>query len=196
MLLPHIQRYFGPEGVTIDHRGKYSRALEVKANGEHKWVQKKISRVFRTTPKNYADIIARSSMVNANNEGRYQTLAASNLTKGYTWSCVCDSASCEICLGLHGQEIKRGDFPPAHPRCRCRAAPIWKDSSGLKNRDPEYYFKQRDTAMYRKYKLKEFNAKLPRGVPKLKFDSLLPKDYVGSLPDSKEMYAIRKAMLE
>jgi len=196
LLIPHVQRYFGPFGVIIDNRGKYRRALEVKANGEFKWIPKKITRAFKATPKSYADLIARSSMVQAHNEGRMQSLEASKLTKGFRWSCVNDAASCITCLSMHGQEITKSEFPPAHPRCRCHAAPLWKDSSGLKNKEPEYYFKQRDTAIYRKYKLQEFNKTLPRGTPKLKFDTMLPEGTVGQLPDAKAMYEIRKTMLK
>ena len=94
------------------------------------------------------------------------------------------------------RKITKAEFPPAHPNCRCHAAPIFKKDSGIKNKDPEYYFKRRDTAIYRKYKLQEFNKTLPRGTSKLQFDSMLPEGTVGQLPGAKEMYKIRETFLK
>jgi hypothetical protein len=135
-------------------------------------------------------------MLSAHHEGRYQSVEKTGLVDHYISVSILDANTCDHCAMMHGQRVSKAEGPLYHPGCACDKKPIWKKDSGLKNKDPAIYEKQRDTAMYRKYKLKEFNAELPRGVQKLKFDSLLPKDYVGSLPDSKAMYEIRKALLK
>lgn len=196
LLQPAITNYFGQGGVVINNVGKTHRVLQVDALGNHEWVRKKIVKAYKATPKSYSSLLARSSMLDAHNKGRYQTVDASGLTKGYIWTCLCDANSCITCLSMHGQKITKGEFPRAHPNCSCYARPLWKKGSGLKNRNPDFYFKQRDTAIYRKYKLQEFNSELPRGVQKLKFNSMLPEGYVGSLPGTKEMYEIRKTLLK
>jgi hypothetical protein len=196
LLLPHVQRFFGPTGVTIDTVGKYRRALEVNAKGEHKWVQKKITRVFKTTPKNYADIIARSSMVNANNEGRYQSLQHSNLVDYYISVSVLDAATCNLCAAMHSQRVSKSEGPTYHPRCRCSRKPIFKKESGLKNKDPIFYQKQSDKWFLKQNDLKEFNRNMPKGE-KLKFSSLLPADaFTETLPSKEAMVEIRKAILK
>jgi len=196
MLIPHVQRYFGPSGVVIDNVGKYRKELQVTADSKFQWVQKKIIKPYRATPKAYSNLLARSSMLLAHNTGRTQSLDASGLVSGYRWSCLCSANSCVTCLGMHGQKITKAEFPPAHPDCGCHGAPIFKKDSGIKNKSPDFYFKQRDTAMYRKFELEKYNKTLPKGTPKLKFDTLLPEGTVGSLPDAKEMHDIRKALLK
>jgi uncharacterized protein YqeY len=195
MLLPHIQRHFGPEGVVIDNVGKFKKVLKVDADGNFKYVKQAVTRPYRATPKAYSNLLTRSSMLSAHHEGRYQSLQKTGLVDHYISVSILDANTCDHCAMMHGQRVSKAEGPLYHPSCACDLKPIWKKDSGLKNKDPAIYARQRDTAMYRKYKLKEFNAELPRGAQKLKFDSLLPEDYVGSLPDSKAMYEIRKAML-
>ena len=196
LLIPHVQRYFGPGGVVIDNVGKYRRALEVKANGEFKWVQKKIVRSYRATPKAYSNLVARSSMIQAHHEGRYQSLQKSGLVDHYISKSVLDANTCANCAGMHGQRVTHETGPLFHPDCACDKSPVFRKDSGIKNKNPEFYQKQSDKWFLKEHDLKEFNSKMPRGE-KLKFSSLLPKDSITEvIPDKVTMLEIRKLMLK
>ena len=196
LLQPHISNYFGNGGVVINNVGKYRRAIEVNADGSHKWVQKKVTRVFRTTPKNYADLISRSSMVNANNEGRFQSLQQSKLVDHYISVSVLDAATCNLCAGMHSLHVSKSEGPAYHPRCRCSLLPVYRKDSGLSNKDPKFYQQQSDKWFLKQHDLKEFNLKMPAGS-KLKFSSLLPEDAITeTLPSKEAILEIRRTILK
>jgi hypothetical protein len=194
-LLPHIQRYFGPSGVTIDNVGKMHRVLNVDADGNYQWVQKEITKVYKATPRSYANLLSRSSMIDAHHEGRYQSLQKSGLVDHYISVSILGPRTCERCAMMHGKRVSHADGPSYHPICMCDKKPIWKKDSGLLNKDPGIYENQRDQYFWKQHQLKEFNKTMPRGK-KLKFYSLLPKDALKAMPDKEAMYEIRKEILK
>lgn len=190
-LIPHIKAIFGKKGVVINNIGKLRRELVVNAKGEYWWREVKVTRLYHSTIRNYADVIARSSMLEAHNEGRLQSLRQSGLVEKYRFICDQTANSCNTCLGMHGLVVEPSDVtPPIHPRCSCRLAPVWKKSTGLKNHSSEFYSKQRDTALFKRYKLQEYNK---THETKLINENFLPP--VGEVPKGSEMAAIREAIL-
>jgi hypothetical protein len=195
MLLPHIQRYFG-QGVIIDNIGKYRRALDVNADGSYKWVQKKITRVYKATPKSYSNLLARSSMIDAHHAGRFLSLEKSGLVDYYISHSILGPRTCARCALMHSNRVSRADGPLYHGNCMCYLKPVWRKDSGLKNKNPEFYENQRDRHFLKENDLREFNKGMPRGE-KLKFSSLLPEEAITkTLPSEEVMYGLRKAMLK
>ena len=195
-LLPHIQRYFGPGGVTIDNRGKFKRVLEVKLNGDFSWVKREVKKVYKATPKTYANLLARSSMIDAHHAGRFLSLEKSNLVEYYISHSILGPRTCSRCAIMHGNRILRAEGPLYHGNCMCYLKPVWRKDSGLKNKDPGIYENQRDRYFLKEYDLREFNKGMPKGE-KLKFSSLLPEDAISkTLPDKDAMLEIRKAILK
>lgn len=195
LLLPQIQQHFG-NGVVIDNIGKVKRVLKVDADGNYKYVKQAVTRPYRATPKSYSNLLARSSMIQANLEGRYQSLQKTRLVDHYISISLLDANTCNICAMMHGQRVTHADGPLYHPSGHCRLKPIWKKDSGLKNKDPAFYEKQRDNCFLKQHDLKEFNKNMPKGE-KLKYSSLLPEDAITKTMPSKEaMYELRKAILK
>ena len=196
MLLPHIQRYFGEGGVVIDNVGKFKKVLKVDAYGNYNWVQKKITQVYKTTPKSYSNLLARSSMVSGHQEGRFQTLEKSGLVDHYISVSVLGANTCDLCAMMHGQRVSHADGPLYHPNGACDLKPIFSKDSGLKNKNPEFYEKQRDKHFLKEHDLREFNKNMPKGE-KLNFSSLLPEDAITeTLPSKEAMLEIRRAILK
>ena len=193
-LVPHIKSVFGAEGVTIDNVGSVRRVLSVNADGKYKWVNKKVTRAFHTTTKNYADIIARSTIVDANRLARHETLQQSGFVKLYRSVAVMDERTGYIDAMMHGVIVKWGDGAPYHSRCRCEYAPIWKKDTGLSNRPDSFYTDKRDKYFWKQHQLKAYNAKLPKGA-KIPNANFLPKDELKGMPGAEGMRAIRVEML-
>jgi hypothetical protein len=193
-MLPHIQRYFGPQGVVIDNVGKMHRVLNVDADGNYEWVQKKIVKAYKATPKSYANLLSRSSMITAHHEGRYQSLQKSGLVDHYISVSVLGPRTCDICSMMHGKRVSHANGPLYHPMCMCDLKPFWKKDTGLKNKDPSIYEKESNQHFWNQHQLKEFNKTMPRGK-KLKFYSMLPKDAIKAMPDKDAMRAIRYDLL-
>jgi hypothetical protein len=195
-LLPHIQRYFGPGGVTIDNRGKFNRVLEVKPNGDFSWVKREVKKVYKATPNTYANLLARSSMIDAHHSGRFLSLEKSGLVDYYISHSILGPRTCARCSMMHGIKVLRVEGPLYHGNCMCYLKPIWRKDSGLKNKNPEFYENQRDRYFLKENDLRKFNKGMPRGE-KLKYSSLLPADAITkTLPSEEVMYEIRKAILK
>lgn len=193
-LIPHIKGVFGAEGVTINNIGSVRKVLSVNADGKYKWVNKKVTRMFHTTTKNYADIIARSTIIDANRLARHQTLQQSGFVKAYRSVAVMDERTGYHDAMMHGQIVKWGDGPPYHARCRCEYEPIWEKSTGLSNRPDSFYEDKRDNFFWKRHQLKKYNATLPKGskIPNANF---LPKDMLKGMPGKAGMRKIRGDML-
>lgn len=193
-LVPHIKGVFGAEGVTINNIGSVRRVLSVDVGGKFKWINKKVTRAFHTTTKNYADIIARSAIIDANRLARHQTLQQSGFVKLYRSIAVLDERTGHLDAMMHGAIVKWGDGPPYHARCRCEYEPIWKKSTGLSNRPDAYYEDKRDKFFWKQHQLKLYNAKLPKGskIPNANF---LPAAELKGMPGKEGMRAIRAEML-
>ena len=194
-LIPHIKGVFGAEGVTMDNIGGVRRVLSVDADGKYKWVNKKVTRAFHTTAKNYADIIARSTIVDANRLARHETLQQSGFVKEYRSIAVMDMRTGHYDAMMHGQIVKMGDGPPYHAMCRCEYEPVWKKSTGLTNRPDSFYNDKRDKWFWKQHQLKEYNLTLPKGgkIPNANF---LPKNALKGMPGKEGMRAIRAKMLK
>ena len=195
LLIPQIRGVFGNEGVTIDNIGGVRKVFTVDADGNYKWGQKKITHAYHTTTKNYADIIARSTMLDADRLGRYQTLQQSGFVKAYRSVAVMDERTGHFDAMMHGQIVTFADGPAYHPRCRCELEPVWKKSTGLTNREDNYYFGKRDKWFWKQHQLKEYNKTLPKGkkIPNANF---LPAAELEGMPDAAGMRDIRKKMLK
>jgi hypothetical protein len=189
-LIPHVQRFFGPEGVIINNVGKFKKVLKVDADGNFKYVKQAITRPYRATPKAYSNLLARSSMISAHNEGRYQSVQKTGLVDHYISKSTLDANTCNLCATMHGQRVSHSDGPLYHPSCACDLKPIWKKDSGISNKDPSFYDKQRDQHFWKRHQLAEYNKGMPRGA-KLKFHSMLPKDALVDMPGKEAMRTIR-----
>lgn len=196
MLLPHIQRHFGPDGVVIDNIGKFKKVLKVDADGNYKYVKQAVTRPYRATPKAYSTLLARTSMIQAHHEGHYQSLQKTGLVDHYISVSVLDANTCDHCAMMHGQRVSKAEGPLYHPSCACSLKPIFRKDSGIKNKDPEFYQKRRDTHFLKQHDLQEFNKNMPSGA-KLKYSSLLPADAITeTLPSKEAMLEIRKVILK
>ena len=193
-LVPHIKSVFGAEGVTINNIGSVRKVLSVDADGNYKWINKKVTRAFHTTTKNYANIIARSTIVDANRLARHETLQQSGFVKAYRSVAVMDERTGHMDAMMHGVIVKWGGGPPYHARCRCEYAPIWKKSTGLSNRPDSFYEDKRDKFFWKQHQLKAYNAKLPKGS-KIPNANYLPKHMLKGMPGKAGMRKIRADML-
>jgi hypothetical protein len=194
LLVPEMRAMFGSGGVTIDNVGKMRNVLRVNASGEYWWDTIKITRPFHTTTKNYADIVASTSMKRAHNEGRLATMRQSGLVEKFRFISQQTGNTCITCLGLHGMIVGLDVCPPIHVKCYCTLAPVYKDQD-LNLHGDEYYMKQRDAGLYRKFQFQEYNKKLAvkERIPNPNF---LPPDELRGMPSGKKMEAIRAALLE
>ena len=194
-LVPHIKGIFGDKGVTIDNIGRVRKVLSVDADGKYKWINKKVTRAFHTTTNNYADIIARSTILDANRLARHETLQQSDFVKAYRSIAVMDERTGYYDAMMHGVIVKMGDGPPYHAMCRCEYEPIWKESTGLSNRPNAYYEDKRDKFFWKQHQLKAYNTKLPKGskIPNANF---LPAAELKGMPGKEGMRTIRAEMLK
>ena len=190
LLQPAVSNYFGPKGVLIDNVGKFKKVLKVDVDGNYKYMKQAITRPYRATPKSYSNLLARSSMISAHHEGRYQSLQKTGLVDHYISKSILDANTCSLCATMHGQKISHSEGPLYHPSCACELKPIWKKDSGIPNKDPGFYDKQRDQHFWKQHQLAEYNKGLPKGA-KLKFHSMLPKDVISAMPSTSAMRTIR-----
>ena len=190
LLQPHVTNYFGPKGVIINKVGKFKKVLKVDVDGNYKYVKQAITRPYRATPKTYSNLLARSSMIQAHNEGRYQSLQKTGLVDFYISKSVLDANTCNLCATMHGQRVSHSEGPLYHPSCMCELKPIWKKDSGIANKDPSFYDKQRDQHFWKQHQLAEYNKNMPKGS-KLKFHSMLPEDAIPTMPGKEAMHTIR-----
>jgi hypothetical protein len=190
LLQPQVTNYFGPKGVLIDNVGKFKKVLKVDADGNFKYVKQAVTRPYRATPKTYSNLVARSSMIQAHHEGRYQSLQKTGLVDYYISKSVLDANTCNLCATMHGQRVSHSEGPLYHPSGACELKPIWKKDSGIQNKDPSVYEKQRDQHFWKQHQLAEYNKKMPRGA-KLKFHSMLPKEALTDMPGKDTMRTIR-----
>jgi hypothetical protein len=196
-LRPYISQYFSSNGqVVIDNVGKTYRVLNVNAQGEHWWADVVRTRKYVTNVQNYSNIVARTAMLKANNAGRVDTVTQSGLAeKEYRYICALTGNSCDVCIGMHGSIVDPSDvMPPVHPRCGCYLQAIWKKKTGLMNRTDEYYEKQQNIAVYKRYKFKEYNKSVPK-ADRLETDALMPRSDYLPLPVKTEMQRIRKEVI-
>lgn len=69
-----------------------------------------------------ADMIATTEVTRAATQGELETvrqIGEQGLRLKPVWQTNNDELVCPICGPRHNQEIKDGQYPPAHPRCRC-----------------------------------------------------------------------------
>lgn len=70
-----------------------------------------------------AEMIAITEVTRAGAEGERATALLIDQESGVKmipiWQTANDELVCPICGPKHGKEITGGEFPPAHPRCRC-----------------------------------------------------------------------------
>ena len=194
LLVPEIRAMFGAGGVDIDNVGKMRKVLRVNAASNYWWDKVEITRPYHTTTKNYADMVASTSMKRAQNEGRLATMKQSGLVEKYRFISQQTGNTCLTCLGMHGLIVHPTDVsPPIHVRCYCDLAAIYKDTD-LNLHDDEYYMKQRDAGLWRKYQFDNFNKNL---APKerLANAALLPPDVLKGMPSGKGMETIRESLL-
>ena len=197
LLRPHIRAVFGPEGVTIDNAGKLRKEFAVNADGTYGWRRVEITRPYHTTVRNYANTISRSSMLRAHRTGRLDTLHQSKLVQKWRYVSSMSANMCGQCGAMHGAIL---DDPyeyasGLHAKCACLGpTPIWKESTGLKNRSDEYYENQKNKWFYKTYKTKEYNKTLPKEA-RIENYTFLPPNKLGAMPGKEEMRTIRAAML-
>jgi hypothetical protein len=86
-LIPHINRFFGPEGVSIDNIGKTVKRFRIDADGNYGWFDHKITKIYKATPRTYSRLIARDTL-------RHAMMHGQTVTKGsgpqYHGNCGCD----------------------------------------------------------------------------------------------------------
>lgn len=193
----YVNRYFGPGGVIIDNVGKTVKIIKVDADGNYKWVNHKVTRKYKATPRTYSQLVAQSAMKRAHQDAYYESLQKTGLVDHYISVSVLDARTCGICATMHGRKVSKGAGPQYHSRCHCDLRPVWRKDSllGDKNRPESYYQKQRDRHFIAADDLKRFNEHMPRG-DKLKFYSLLPEgNRTHVMPGPVKMRAIRDRLL-
>lgn len=197
LLVPHINRFFGPEGVKIDNIGKTVKRLVVDAEGNYEWQKHKITKAYKATPRTYSRMLARNVMRQARMDAYYDSLKNSKLVDHYISISHLDANTCAHCAMMHGQTVTKGSGPQYHGNCGCDLQPVWKKDSPLasQNKPDAFYEKQRDMHFLRMDDLKRYNAKMPRGM-KLKYATQLPEDAITKvIPCDIKMRAIRHEML-
>jgi hypothetical protein len=197
MLVPHINRFFGPEGVKIDNIGKTVKRLNVDADGNFEYINHKITKVYKATPRTYSRLLARNTLREARMDAYYSSLAKSKLVDHYVSISHLDSTTCVLCASMHGRRVTKGAGPQYHSNCGCDLVPVWKKDSPLaaQNKPAAFYEKQRNMHFMRMHDLKRYNAKMPRGM-KLKYATQLPEDAITKvMPGKIKMRAIRHEML-
>jgi hypothetical protein len=185
LLMPEIRAAFGKGGVIIDNVGKIRHELRTNAKGEYWFRDVKIVQPFKTTVKNYSSLISETSMRRAHVAGRLQSMKQSGIVKNYRLICQQTAASCCTCLSLHGTIVTAMLEPPLHPRCHCNLAPVYYDHS-LNLHDQMFYNKQKSAGLFREFKFREYNAKLPRGE-KLINANYLPSEELMHMPSGKKL---------
>jgi SPP1 gp7 family putative phage head morphogenesis protein len=189
LLIPEIRAMFGADGVVIDNVGKMRKILRVNAAGEYWWDSVTIKQPYKTTTKNYADMVASTSMKRAQNEGRLATMRQSGLTEKYRFISAQTGNTCLTCLGMHGLIVNPTDVsPPIHVKCYCHLSPIYKDPD-LNLHGDDYYMKQRDAGLWRKHQFNEYNKGLsPKDrIPNHNF---LPPDRLKGMPTGEKLQKI------
>jgi hypothetical protein len=185
LLIPEIQAVFGKEGVIIDNVGKIRRELQTNAMGEYWFKDVKITQPFKSTVKNYSSLVSETSMRRAHVQGRVQSMKQSGIVAKHRLICQQTAASCCTCLSLHGTIVTAMLEPPLHPRCHCHLAPIYSDNS-LNLHNQSFYDKQKSAGLYREFKFREYNAKLPRGE-KLINANYLPSEELMHMPSGEKL---------
>jgi hypothetical protein len=197
MLVPHVNRFFGPEGIVIDNVGKEVKRLAVDADGNFEWKKRTVTKVYKATPRTYSRMLARNVLREARMDAYYDSLKGSKLVDHYISIAHMDSTTCGICASMHGRRVTKGSGPLYHGNCGCDLRPVWKKNSPLasQNKQDAFYEKQRNTHFLRMADLKRYNAKMPRGM-KLKYATQLPQDAITKImPGKIKMRAIRHEML-
>jgi hypothetical protein len=185
LLIPEIRAMFGKEGVLINNVGKIRRELRTNAMGEYWFKEVKITQPFKSTVKNYSSLITETSMRRAQVQGRVQSMKQSGIVKKYRLICQQTAASCCTCLSLHGTIVTAMLEPPLHPRCHCHLAPVYLDNS-LNLHDQSFYDEQKSVGLFREFKFREYNAKLPRGE-KLINANYLPSEELMHMPSGEKL---------
>jgi len=78
-----------------------------------------------------ADVAAATEVTSLYHQGSVTAWQESNVVKGWQFHSVHDSAVCEICDPLDGQEFDLDDddhAPPQHPGCRCFSSAVVKET--------------------------------------------------------------------
>jgi len=196
LLRPYIRDVFGDGGVLIDNIGKTRLKLVVNADGKYEMIKQTVTNPYRTTVNNYADTIARSSMLKAQNEGRVATLQQSGFCEEkYRFIAAMSGNTCATCAMMNGQIVNPYEVtPPIHAKCGCRLAPIWKKETGLTNHTDEYYETQRNQWFWKQHQTKAFNKTLPRELRITNYN-YLPPELTGGMPTGAEMREIRRTLL-
>jgi hypothetical protein len=197
MLVPHVNRFFGPEGVKINNVGKTVKRLNVDADGNFEYVRKKVTKVYKATPRTYSRVIARDTLRRTRMDAYYDSLAKSKLVDHYISIAHMDSTTCGICATMHGRRVTKGSGPLYHSNCGCDLVPVWKKDSplALQNKPEAFFENQRNRHFLRMHDLKRYNAKMPRGM-KLKYATQLPEDAITTvMPGKIKMRAIRFELL-
>jgi hypothetical protein len=196
-LIPHINRFFGPDGVSIDNIGKTVKRFRIDADGNYGWFDHKITKIYKATPRTYSRLIARDTLRQARMDAYYDSLKGSKLVDHYISIAHMDSTTCAHCAMMHGQTVTKGAGPQYHGNCGCDLRPVWRKKSPLasQNKPEAFYEKQRNMHFLRANNLKNYNAKMPRGM-KLKYATQLPEDAITKvMPDKVAMRKIRHEML-
>lgn len=195
-LRPVIRDVFGDGGVLINNTGKLRTQLVVDADGNFRLIKRTITQPYRTTVANYADSVARTSMLKAHNEGRLATLQQSGLCeREYRYIADMTENTCTTCAMMNGQVVDPDEImPPIHPKCGCRLGAIWKAETGLANHSDEYYEKQRNEWFWKQQQVKDYNKTLPAGQRIANYN-FLPESARTPMPGADEMRSIRGALL-
>jgi hypothetical protein len=197
LLQPHIRSIFGDGGVVIDNVGKIRKEIIIDADGQYKWIEKRVTKPYRATIRTYSETISRSSMLRAHRTGRLETLHQSGFVQKWRYISSMSANMCGQCGAMHGAILDDpNEFAGGlHAKCACLGpSPIWKSETGLINHTDEYYENQRDQWFWKQHQLKKYNLTLPKGkkIPNYNF---LPKDMLKGMPSKAGMRKIRAELL-
>jgi SPP1 gp7 family putative phage head morphogenesis protein len=194
LLIPEIRTMFGSGGVSIDNIGKMRKVLRVNAAGEYWWDAVKVKQLYHTTTENYANLISATAMKRAQNEGRLASMRQSGLVEKYRYISQQTGNTCITCLGMHGLIVDPTDVcPPIHVKCYCTLAPVYKDHD-LNLHGDEYYMKQKDAGIWRKYQFEKYNKGLSP-ADRIPNPNFLPPEWLKGMPRGAKMDEIRATVL-
>ncbi|MAH45863.1 phage portal protein [Candidatus Pacearchaeota archaeon] len=89
-------------------------------------IARRIRSYYRNDYKRRADVVARTEVIAANNEGALEGYENEGITQSEFYAAL-DERTCEDCMGYHAQVypiMESHGIIPIHPNCRCTWVPI------------------------------------------------------------------------
>ena len=103
---------------------RYELSLGFEAGESIQRLTKRIEGYFTENAKTRAEMVSRTEIISASNEGALHRYELSGIEKS---EFLAAPDACEVCLPLDGQEYMAKEahgIIPLHPNCRCKWLPV------------------------------------------------------------------------